>query len=502
MRYILDRGDDERIKTVSDYVTPQKVNQWEPGDTLLIFAPTGAGKSYFVKNTLRNYLVENGLKCLYLLSRAKTKEQFQKELPNDSVITFATYQTVEMLESSPNATTGEWDMIVADECHYFHSDSSFNHRTDISFEWILRQKAAIRVFMTATYDGFLEDLERRGVPYTAYVLDSPEPKISSLQFFWSDAQLDRLADQVILSGEKAVFFIQSAKKAYDLYSKYKNNGLFICSAYNKELSKHLDKTLIAALLENERFDCCLLITTTALDTGVNIKDRELTTIVTDVTDPTTIVQCVGRKRLIDKDERLDLIVRARSNQQIAGVLRKQREYAKTIYDFLEHGAVAYNANHDRSNDSARLVFDCPETDDKNSVFTKRVNWLKYAQIKNNIRTYETMLKMGNNGYIKYIAEMFGCKYSVLEDVENNNELSEYLESLIGCPMLTKDDREPLIERLNIRRNGRLCKTSNVLTAWLESSDLPYRLHEYTTSRIMDGSKKKSYRAWEIVKLTK
>lgn len=501
MRYVFNRGESTAIKTVSDYITPKKINTWGTGDTILIFSPTGSGKSHFVKHTLRDYCAENKLRCLYLLSRIRTKEQFEKDLSDDDAITFATYQSLEAIESTQAVDYGEWDVVVADECHYFFADSSFNHRTDLSLDWILNQRKAIRVFMTATYNGILEDFERRGIPYIGYILESDNPKISSLQFFWSETQLDRLADQIISRGDKGIFFIQSAKKAYDLYAKYKNNGLFLCSKHNEKFGKYLDTALIDQMLANERFGCSLLITTQALDTGVTLKDRSLTTIVTDMTDPSIILQCAGRKRLVDEDDRLDLYVRARSNQQIAGVLKKQREYVDTIQDFLKNGSVNYNAKNERSNDSARLIFDDPEVEGEGTVFHKRINQLKYAQIQQNIKMYEDMLKLGECCYIKYVARLFGCeKYSILEDDQMLKNLTKYLDGVAGEPMLTKADREPLIERLNIRHNGRLCKTSKVLAAWLESSGLPYRLHEYRTHRKADDGERKSCRAWMIVKL--
>lgn len=111
-----------------------------------------------------------------------------------------------------------------------------------------------------------------------------------------------------------------------------------------------------------------------------------------------------------------------------------------------------------------------------------------------------MLRLDGNGYIPYVARILGYeKYLVMEDDEMIKSLTGYLDSVAGEPMLTKADRKPLIERLNIRRDRKLCKTSKVLAAWLEDSGLPYRLLEYSTSRMIDG-KKKSYRAWEVVKL--
>jgi len=501
MRYVLEHGESTEVETVSDFVTSAKVNGWEPGDIILISAPTGSGKSYFVKHTLQDHLIKNSLKCLYLLPRTRTKAQFQQELPNNAAIRFETYQAIATKECYAKGKNQEkYDVIVADESHYFFSDADYNHATDVAFEWVMEQRNAIRVFMSATNDTLIESFEKWGVPYRGYILEADKNPINSLSFFWHEEQLDKLAEQIISNGEKGVFFIQSAEKAHDLYNKYKDRGLFLCSAYNKDYRKYMDEVLIDALLEDEHFDCTLLITTLALDCGVTLRDRSITTIVTDVTDPVSIVQCCGRKRFIDENDRLDVYVLARTNQQINGILRKQRERLATIRDFFKKGSVDYNAKYQRGNDDDRLIFDSPETDGAKTTFSKRVNWLKYTKIQHDIKMYQNMLQLDDDGYIPYVARMLGCEeYTIMENDEHRQSLTEYLDGIAGTPMLTRADRKPLIEQLNIRRDRKLCKTSKVLAAWLESSGLPYRLHEYRTSRIVND-KRKDYRAWEVVKL--
>lgn len=110
------------------------------------------------------------------------------------------------------------------------------------------------------------------------------------------------------------------------------------------------------------------------------------------------------------------------------------------------------------------------------------------------------------GYDKYLAKQFGFfddenrqyTYQILSTKQQN--LTEYFDSLIGTPLLTKEAKRPFIKYLNIRRNGKLCKSYSGIAGWIEGSGMPYRLIEHETSRIIDG-KKKNFRAWEIVKLT-
>jgi len=198
---------------------------------------------------------------------------------------------------------------------------------------------------------------------------------------------------------------------------------------------------------------------------------------------------------------VDVYIKGRSNMQLGGMIKKLQERAEIVHDFIKRGAISYNDANGRNNDSTGLIYDAPENrDSENPLFRKRINKLKYAQIRQDIKTYREMLSMGDYGYIKYIAQLLGKdKYDILEDEREQQSLTQYLQSITGIPLLSTKEREPLIEKLNVRQNRRLCKSYRVLAAWLESSGLPYRLLEYTTSRTVNG-RKKSYRAWKVVQV--
>jgi len=485
---------------LSECIPPDEIETWHPGDIIMIVANTGSGKSHFVKNTLREYLQSRELKCLYLLSRVRTKEQFEAELPDDDAIVFMTYQTLEALSTKDSMS--QYDFIIADECHYFLDDSSFNNRTDISLDWILDQKSATRILMTATGDGIEEYLNEQRIMFTQYRLIGNFNQIRKLNFFWHEDQLPLLAEQIILSGNKGIFFIQSAAKAHSLYQEFKDDGMFLCSSHNKDYAKYMDDTAVANLLEATHFDCSILFATTALDTGTNIKDKSLTSIVIDVTEPVKIIQCLGRKRFVSDDDYVDVYIKGRSNMQLGGMIKKLQERAEIVHDFIKRGAISYNDANGRNNDSTGLIYDAPENrDSDNPLFWKRINKLKYAQIRQDIKTYRKMLSMGDYGYIKYIAQLLGKdEFEFLEDEREQQSLTEYLEKLVGNPLLTQAEKEPLIQILNVRQNRHLCKSFNTLSGWFEDSKLPYRLHKYSTSRMING-KKKNYTAWEIVKLS-
>ena len=263
----------------------------------------------------------------------------------------------------------------------------------------------------------------------------------------------------------------------------------------------MDATAIDEVIEHEKFECSLLFSTMALDVGISLKDSSLTTIIIDVADPVSIAQCLGRKRFLDDDDTLTLYIRGKSKQQIGGILRHCEENAEKVRFFQTDGAVAYNARHGRGNDPSGLIVDVPVETDAGPKFEKKTNTLKYSNILYQIEMYKDILKL-KDGFCEYIANLLSIeKYTILERDRERQSLAAYLDSFVGKPMLTRNDRQPFIERLNIRQDGKLCKTLSGIAGWIEGSGLPYLLVEHQTSRSVGDGKKKNYRAWEVIRLT-
>jgi hypothetical protein len=56
-----------------------------------------------------------------------------------------------------------------------------------------------------------------------------------------------------------------------------------------------------------------------MDAGVNIIDDELKHIICDVKDTGTLIQCIRRKRLQSKKDKIYLYIKAITNQQLGGM---------------------------------------------------------------------------------------------------------------------------------------------------------------------------------------
>ena len=226
-------------KRISDIITEEEIMKWQPGDNILISAPMGSGKSYFCKNIL--YEVAKGLKgkILMLLHRANCVEQFKNEIEQDAkedIIDIRTYQSIEQRElrrSRNQIQLANYMYAVSDEFHYYFNDSSFNNKTAVSFKKIVNDASTVHVFMSATGDHMSKYMKKyiheHGLKEPIeYKLPDDFSFMNELIFFYKDESMEELIKTKINTGEKGIFFIQSAEKAYKLYKKYSKNCLYIC----------------------------------------------------------------------------------------------------------------------------------------------------------------------------------------------------------------------------------------------------------------------------------
>lgn len=127
-----------------------------PTMPVLISAPTGFGKNYFVLHNLRDFAQEHGERILYISNRVALDAQMRKELAEITGvesrsdqefildeytedfgnITVTTYQKVakEFFKrhyplALPRYSPYPFDYVVLDEAHFFVADALFNPHT-------------------------------------------------------------------------------------------------------------------------------------------------------------------------------------------------------------------------------------------------------------------------------------------------------------------------------------------------------------------------------------
>lgn len=256
------------------------------------------------------------------------------------------------------------------------------------------------------------------------------------------------------------------------------------------------------MLKQQGFNEQILITTTCMDAGVNIIDLDLHHIVCDMKDIGTLIQCIGRKRIQNQDDKFNLYIKNISNQTLGGMetqLKKKIDMA----DFLKtHSVKAFIDKYRRQYDVSNIVYDdIVEEDDKG---TKKINELMFFKVKTDLETIATIKQHGKYGYCQYMSDLFGFVdgeghylYRVIEEDYETDKLIKYLEGIIG-KKLVKEDQQELIDIINLRDcRNRQQKSIKQLNAYFEENDLKYLIVPKESSEILDGQKK-NYRYWQII----
>lgn len=480
-----------------------EIGEWINLEYVFIDAPPGYGKSHFIKTDFYMYCKEHGYKMLYLLPRVDVKEQFKKEIGKDNkgdVITIQSYQAIEY--SIKNGTTpdlNKYDFIILDEAHYFIADAPFNHFTDLSLKTIMESKTH-KIFMTGTGEKLRKYLDGKGIIYGGKWFEN-ENHIEKVTFYDSEDETAELMDICIRTNTKTIFFINDLEKAYKLYKKYKDNAIFNCSRYNWKYGKYISVDDMAELRKTETFSKTVLITTTALDVGFNITDPEINNIVLDgIASVDTIIQCVGRKRKTSPNDPVYVYIRNYTNKQLRGKMLTLERQKKMADFFLTHTTAEFLRKYPRKADKTNLIYDFSVDGIR---YDKAVNEMMLVGINATIEELKEIMQVKPDGFAHYVNEKLNS-LQLERWTDNNNDLCQYLDSMEGVEMLTKAERQPFIEKINIQRKGRLISSASALNEVFRTEyKLPYYIKVFSTHRSVTENgiqKKKAFRGvWIVVK---
>lgn len=472
---------DSILKRISELITVDEIRKWETGNIISIMAGTGRGKSYWVKNILYAFAKQQNKRILYLIHRKNCIDQFKEEIKNDKkldTISIMSYQKLETYwKYGKEFDFSSYQYIIVDEFHYFLSDSAYNKFTDISLNMILSQNDCIKIFMSATGNYMLRYINNyRHIETKDYELPIEYNFIEDLTFFNKDETLEKFIEESISRKEKSIFFIQSAEKAYDLYKKYKKHCLFNCGKSDKHY-RYVDKDKINNMLTQCKFEEDVLITTTCMDAGVNIIDKQVKHIICDVKDIGVLIQCIGRKRQIDDKDKIYLYIRTIKNEQLGGMKSQLLKKIRMARYFKDNGLQEFLKKYPRESDENNIVYDI-QTSDKDKC-SKRINEMSYFKCNIDIARINKMINYGKYGYCKYLINLFRYKnkrgkrrYRLInEDYEI--DLDQYLDSIVG-KKLYKDDKNTLIDIINLRDSrNRQQKSISLLNKYFEANKIPY-----------------------------
>lgn len=491
--------------TVTEKIPKTEIPTWDPSIPVIISAPTGSGKSHFIKNSLYDYAASHHQRILMLIHRANCVEQFQAELEaayKTEVITVRTYQTIEAAAlQGVDYNLSYYDYIVADEFHYFIADAGFNNTTDISFKKILDSNS-IKIFMSATpvnmgvYLRYYKNME-----FKTYSINRHWSFIKQIYFDYSSDGPERYAEQVIKSGKKGIIFLNDVSRAYSIYLTYKKYSIFNCSKSNKHY-KYVDEEKISEILLNEKFDTPLLITTSCMDSGVNIKDDALKSMYINITDRDSLIQCIGRKRLKSR-EKIDLYIKGYTRTHIRNWIKHWEEMLEEVNYLNKYGTDNYIKKYGR-NRSSPIIYEVQNDKDTDSCRLK-INELMMMKYQFAIEYFrdEVLLRDTNDfAFCNCLAIDLGRRTKEgninYDFFRNDCSQIQYLKDHEGEVLLTKDDREELINKINIRVNGIQKRSLKWINIALETDKIPFCIEQFSTHKTINGIRKSYKNAWRIV----
>jgi hypothetical protein len=423
---------------VGDIIQRKEIESWNAGDTILILSPTGSGKSFFVNHYLKSYCEYHNKTILWISNRIALKRQNQRLILEDSnkdsnnVITTINYQEIET-RLLRDEIIAKFDYIVADECHYFFTDSKFNNRTDVSLEWLLKRKGCIKILCSATGTLLKHYLQYRNIDAITYEIAPDYSYIDDILFYNDKDLINIIAN--IPKDEKIMYFA-SAENALNVHKEFPDSA-FLCSSYNS-FYKHSNKEAMQQINKNEKFDCRLLCTTTVLDNGININDSSVKHIIVDYHDLDIIQQCIGRKRIEYQDDRLTVYIRNRSKQSLNGSLHYNTRILEPVYYFNKHSQAEYVNKYPKT-DSA-LIYKENDKDDNTILRLNNIMWEKYRYEN---MTIKEMMKE-KIGFAKAVLQRFNREEEEIEILESESDMSKlvrHLDDMVNIKMFKEEQEE-------------------------------------------------------------
>ncbi|WP_394883977.1 DEAD/DEAH box helicase family protein [Clostridium butyricum] len=483
----------------NDVITEKVIVSWGK-DNIIFNGATGSGKTYFVENNLYKYCSERNKRILYLCNRKPLFKEVTdriNECSKTNIIDVMLYQVLEK-KLTKNELIHKYDYIVCDEFHYVMADAMFNMYTDITYDYITSQDDACVIFMSGTAKPIFNKLKHDGIvkDEREYIIPYSYSYIEELQFYVSrNSTMDIIENILNTTNDKIIYFSNSTSFALEVFKRFKKQSVFRCSesSRNYEARQLNDVDAIKQYDENLiTFDKRLLVATKVIDNGINLEDKSIKHIITDVFDLESLQQCIGRKRVKGVTDTCKLYIRNYTKSELSGfkvnILGKFNPVNLFVTDEEEFEKI-HGMN--RAFHSDFIYWE-------NGV--RKYNKLGYWKMLNEIALIEFMEKDSySNVLLKELGDTIINVVDTYEEQQLINETNKelYIKKIIGKKLYSKSkEKDEFIERLAFtNKNNRLIKSFNGINEYLNMKyDGKYNLTSGTdwNRTTEDGSENLKY----------
>lgn len=300
---------------------------------IILSGGTGTGKTQFIIRKLIPYYNSQNKKILYLANRKALEKQLSDELKQYDTVTLLTYQRLQA-DISKSKSMDSYDLIIADECHYFYTDAMFNEMVDLSYNYLLYGvKNGVTIFMSATGDTIFKDLICNNLVTRDHIYYIPRryPHVEKVYSYIKEELVDIIND--ILGSndnEKILVFVNSIDRLKQLHDIYGDDADYMCSGTNTVNFANNQA------IQNKTFGKRILVTTKVLDNGIDLVDDDLKHIVCEIFDIDSCLQCIGRKRPIDSLDTCCLYFMLYDRRAVRNFLNKNEEQLDPVLEYLSN----------------------------------------------------------------------------------------------------------------------------------------------------------------------
>ncbi|WP_186430059.1 DEAD/DEAH box helicase family protein [Clostridium sp. BSD9I1] len=541
------------LKWVADTIGDE-YKLWKHGDIVKIQAQTGTGKTFFIKNTLIPYL-KSYERLIYVCNRTNLKRQLKKDLlfqfgeeipylknknneyelddegnrildinAIDSIttinnITITSYHSIQsnMLDAEYNIDKkyqiGSYDYIVLDECHYIFADGAFNNKCRLAFEALIKNISfsSTTIFISATMEEIDEPISISINKYWS----SRKPRIwnytTGIDYSYVNTKYFKNLKDLILvikndkTNDKWLIFVSNL-----------NDAEAIIEAVGKELCtiiKAGDKNdEVKNIVNNSKFNAKILITTKAMDNGININDDKVTNIVIMAWDKITFIQMLGRKRIdINNAQEINLYINTRYKKSFEKKLELYNKKKQEVILFSEENNL-FNRKYDNNLDSIGKLNDLFYRNKENGQWS--INKVGDLRLDIDKCFAEEMVKKFkkdcNFAFIKEQLKWLNLKHTfdesnLLEDVilqDDIETLENYLNTMLDKRLYCEEQqklsdliiKELLTISKDVDYRTKKLKRSTIQSILTKQLNLPYVVSETKREdRIVDGKRiRKNY----------
>lgn len=484
---------------IGDIITPEMMREWEFGHKILITANTGAGKTYFVMNTLYQQCKKKNYKALLLTNRVALRNQLMTLYGKQSedVITIMNYQSFsKLVQFQSHKVKNKYAIIIADESHYFFNDSPFSDETDIPLNYLINNTDnELTIFISATsriLQKYFADQKEHKLDFNYQFL---KPYKFNSCYYWDDLDVIKKMLMTLPKDEKAIYFCSNIKQAYKMHMEMKDSSTFICALKNPKYGKYCSQSTLDSLRVNEKFDEQILFSTSIIENGINIKDPLVKHIIIDIKDFDTIIQCVGRKRITDEYDLPNIYVKQFKQCSLQTHINDLSKKMKPLEYFLSNNNDDFNNQYGKKNKYG-LLYTVSVSKDEN-LCKYAVNAAKAMKFKYDIDLLtEIDSKDGKFGHLKYLCSYMNIPYEDFQDLSlfyDRVTLSDKLDYYID-KKLFGDDKTQFVEFLKkdvlkpLQGGYKIC----TINKYFEDINLPYYIEESKENSRKSQNRNKRY----------